>query len=441
MNKFKTPVKHIVVDALDPDLAVDKVNCMLSNDYKFTNVDLGMTEWLVPNSMEGARYAFNADRYVNTCYGLVEDGEDMTIGITSDGVIPHWVIWAEFKLTYMGKNADAVAAVLEAKLDEYSTFVDEQSDNELINSVEKKLADNAIDNAETALGSGDVDKMWDALIAINDAYDHTQKHVALMTETKDVLDELTDAISEYAETASTEAVNEANAILEEGYDELSNEELTSLIAKAKVAIAKLKIPDTSGASEENPIDMTRTIVNNGFETGNLTGWVNEGEVSAQAQNNSSFDNKQGNYYAERWHVNGTVNINQTVSYLPAGYYTISAYVYSSASDAKLFANDEEVEVAVSQLYTVTAVVDESGELKFGVKWTDDGDKWTCLDEFTMQYIGTEAPTGIQEVAQKAADGAQIVAIYTVSGAPVASLQKGLNIVKYADGSVKKIFVK
>ena len=41
----------------------------------------------------------------------------------------------------------------------------------------------------------------------------------------------------------------------------------------------------------------------------------------------------------------------------------------------------------------------------------------------------------------AADSAQIVAIYTVSGAPVASLQKGLNIVKYADGSVKKIFVK
>ena len=107
----------------------------------------------------------------------------------------------------------------------------------------------------------------------------------------------------------------------------------------------------------------------------------------------------------------------------------------------MFANETEVDVTTSQIYTAVTSVDESGELKFGVKWTDDGNQWTCLDEFTMQYLGTEPPTGIQQVAQKAQEAAKVVAIYTVSGAPVATLQKGLNIVKYADGSVKKIFVK
>lgn len=40
-----------------------------------------------------------------------------------------------------------------------------------------------------------------------------------------------------------------------------------------------------------------------------------------------------------------------------------------------------------------------------------------------------------------ADEVQIVAIYNLSGAPLSSLQKGINVVKYSDGSFKKIFVK
>ena len=40
-----------------------------------------------------------------------------------------------------------------------------------------------------------------------------------------------------------------------------------------------------------------------------------------------------------------------------------------------------------------------------------------------------------------ADEVQIVAIYNLSGAPLPSLQKGINVVKYSNGSFKKIFVK
>jgi hypothetical protein len=73
-------------------------------------------------------------------------------------------------------------------------------------------------------------------------------------------------------------------------------------------------------------------------------------------------------------------------------------------------------------------------------------RWFVCDNFKLKYFGTESqhedsenPMSVDGI--EVAEGAQIVAIYTVSGAPVASLQKGLNIVKYADGSVKKIFVK
>ncbi len=475
MNKFKTPVKHIVVDALDPDLAEDKVNCMLSNDYKFTNEDLGMTEWLVPNSMEGARYAFNAERYVNTCYGLVEDGEDMTIGITSDGVIPHWVIWAEFKLTYMGKNADAVAAVLEAKLDEYSAYVDEQKDNELINSKEQDLADDAIDNAEGALQSGDADKMWDALIAINDAYTHTQEHVAIMTELLNDIDNLSDAVNEYGETASAAAVNKANEILGTDYDELTNEELSALSASAKDAIAELKIPATQDASDDNHIDFTSVIINPGFEEGFNTGWKNT-HNGGNAQILSSGIEKQS---AEFW--NGTAanlkfNIWQDIALLPAGKYELTAdasnclvgnstnnpdalgraFLYAgtftSESDTTYFSSDpvvlqEEQCTEKWNNYSVIFTVNEGETVAIGFQTSGTmAAGWFVCDNFTLKYFGTESqhedsenPMSVDGI--EVAEGAQIVAIYTVSGAPVATLQKGLNIVKYADGSVKKIFVK
>ena len=39
------------------------------------------------------------------------------------------------------------------------------------------------------------------------------------------------------------------------------------------------------------------------------------------------------------------------------------------------------------------------------------------------------------------DNAEIEAVYTIGGAQLQGLQKGMNIVKYADGSVKKVFVK
>ena len=214
------------------------------------------------------------------------------------------------------------------------------------------------------------------------------------------------------------------------------------------AIKALKIPPYNRATADNPVNCTSLIINNGFEEGNLNGWTNEGTQNAQTQNNTSFDGKQGDYYCERWHVSGTIDINQTVKELPAGLYSLSAYVYSSATDAKLYVNSDSVEVSDSQLYTVWVVIEESADpeeavdsLKFGVKWSDSGDKWTCLDEFTLQYYGVEAATNVQEYAEEVKQAAEIVEIYNVAGVAQPSLQPGVNIVKYANGDVKKIQVK
>lgn len=466
-NSFANPVKSVMEIQYEENLANNCWSVPGTDPQKYTL-----------DGMASASTAFSLpDENVNftqKVYGLVTDGK-IRLGIRnlegSKG--GRWTLWDNFKLVYRAKNPNAVAAVLEAKLDEYSAYVTEQSDNELINSAEKTLAGNAIDNAEAALGSGDVDKMWDALIAINDAYVHTQEHVALMKETKDVMDELTNAINEYSETASADALLEAQAILLEGYDEYTNEELAVLNAKAKDAIAKLKIPATTDASDDNPIDFTDVIVNHDIEQGATVGW----KYTKNGGNGPNLDAGIEGKSVEFWNdpaSNLQFNFYQEIAHLPAGTYelTVTAsnslngqedpgnpgraflYVatYTTESDSTWFSSDPVVvqpENCPEKYadYSVIFSVEEGQLVTIGVKSSGTMTaRWFVCDNFKLKYFGTESqqedsenPMSVDGV--EVAEGAQIVAIYTVSGAPVASLQKGLNIVKYADGSVKKIFVK
>ncbi len=466
-NSFANPVKSVMEIQYEENLANNCWSVPGTDPQKYTL-----------DGMASASTAFSLpDENVNftqKVYGLVTDGK-IRLGIRnlegSKG--GRWTLWDNFKLVYRAKNPNAVAAVLEAKLDEYSAYVTEQSDNELINSAEKTLAGNAIDNAEAALGSGDVDKMWDALIAINDAYVHTQEHVALMKETKDVMDELVNAMNEYSETASADALAEAQAILEEGYDEYTNEELAVLNAKAKDAIAKLKIPATTGASDENPVDFTDVIVNHDIEQGATVGWKYTKNGGNGPNLDSGIEGKSVEFWNEKA-SNLQFNFYQEIAHLPAGTYelTVTAsnslngqedpgnpgraflYVatYTTESDSTWFSSDPVVvqpENCPEKYadYSVIFSVEEGQLVTIGVKSSGTMTaRWFVCDNFKLKYFGTESqqedsenPMSVDGV--EVAEGAQIVAIYTVSGAPVASLQKGLNIVKYADGSVKKIFVK
>ena len=71
--------------------------------------------------------------------------------------------------------------------------------------------------------------------------------------------------------------------------------------------------------------------------------------------------------------------------------------------------------------------------------------WFSANDFKLVMVtegdntGWNIATGVEAVAP-APEKSQIVAIYTFGGVQVATLQKGLNIVKYADGTVKKVFV-
>lgn len=452
MNNFRTPVQNIVKDALPEEEAIDMENSYITQTtgewpYDYLVDGAG---W-VPNSMQGASYAFKGGRYQQSAFGLVEDGEDMAIGLTSDGKsIPEWTLWANFKLTFWGKDITAASNVLMQKLSEAQDLLSENEDN--MSKAESELLAAAIVDGTMAIDS---EGAFEALIALNKAIQAAEKNVAAVANLKNTIESLDEAYSTYADEASTAALDQYDALTEElgdpsdgGETYLTDEDnpvytadIEAMIEKIENVIAALKIPAYEEASDDNPIDFTQVIVNPGFETGNLTGWTDSGTISAQAQSNTSFDNKQGSYYCEKWHVNGTIDINQTVNSLPAGTYEITAFVYSSAEDAVLYANNDEVSVSESQSYSVIVKLDEPGAIKFGVKWSDDGGQWTCLDEFQLTYYGTDSEKVPTDIAGIETAEAAPAAIYTLTGVKVASLQKGINIVIDQNGNAKKVYVK
>ncbi len=136
------------------------------------------------------------------------------------------------------------------------------------------------------------------------------------------------------------------------------------------------------------IDLTSMITNPSFETGNFTGWNSDGSIPAQTQGNKSFDNVQGDIYAEKWHVEGTLDVNQTIKYLPVGIYQASAYVYSSTGDATFYANGESKDVTTSQKYFAVIEVADKGSIKIGVTCNVTGSTWFCFDGFELKYLAS-----------------------------------------------------
>ena len=86
---------------------------------------------------------------------------------------------------------------------------------------------------------------------------------------------------------------------------------------------------------------------------------------------------------------------------------------------------------------VVTKVEEGGSLKLGIKKEVlVGNDWVVFDNFKLYYLGSEAPTGINAAA---AEKAAVEGIFSLDGVQQSELQKGVNIVKKANGEVKKIF--
>lgn len=81
-----------------------------------------------------------------------------------------------------------------------------------------------------------------------------------------------------------------------------------------------------------------------------------------------------------------------------------------------------------------------GSIRLGLKLIEKvSNCWCPFTNFRLSYLGTTAPDAVKSIADS--KNAAPAAIFTIDGRAAAKLQRGINIVRRADGSVQKVLVK
>jgi len=398
----------------------------------------------VPNSQSAAYEIFNNKEYdekvkASASTALASTG-DLTFGVSASEMEGNcWTVWYSFEIKYNPEiDEELLAGEIDAIKQEISTCLEDNIDyiSSPVNAA-----------AAEALAGNDMKAL---LQTVEDLEDNIEAMKAVF----DAESALEDIVAEYASTASQSALD--------AYSDLTNkmgeqtdyttEELVNLKNEVTRVGSLLKMPTYEGASDSNPIDFTSVIASYSYENeageATMEGWTN---TNLQTQSNTSFS-KTGNIYCERWHFAGNLDINQTIYALPAGTYELKVDAYSQIEDATIYANENEAVIGVTETadaepmpatpVSLIFVLTKESDVKIGVKATETASTWFCIDNWSLTYYGTESekePTAIESATSTSA--ASTSAIYSASGAKVSSLQKGINIVKMADGKVKKIYVK
>lgn len=443
-----------------------------------------------PNSQQAAYNTFENAAYTEALQKsaqsvVVNENGDLTFGITADQLEGNsWVVWYTFSISYNAVNEEVLSneleQLIETAYDYYETYEDDMNQN-----ASDKLY-GAIENAEDA--GGTIEEMSAAVVALQEALDYAKTNVADLVALDEAMEALNNIAEEYLESASPEAQAEYDSLLDETEetDELTNEEIEALIERAIAAAQWLKVPAYEGASDDTPVDMTQVIENSDFEQNGENGIAVPGwkytasgvDTNAPKNKATAIDGKSAEFWGSN-PVNIKFDFYQKLSGLPAGTYKLSAMAVNAQIDTEdegyiaLYAqaasgaisstkvdvrentgdngsyhNDESEVFADAQEYSVIFTIEDKEEVTIGFKSIGtQSARWFICDNFTLLYYGADSAQeangddALVDIDGIGADAVAIESIYTITGAKVSSLQKGINIVKYADGKVAKVLVK
>jgi len=90
--------------------------------------------------------------------------------------------------------------------------------------------------------------------------------------------------------------------------------------------------------------------------------------------------------------------------------------------------------------TVYVMIEEGENLSFGFRKAKKriGSDWLIFTNWKLSYLGTETPVAVESIDSTSSE---INAIFNAAGIKTNKQSKGINIIKMADGSVKKVAVK
>ena len=426
-----------------------------------------------PNSMQGAGVYFSTVNpatgnlfYLNNV-NIVHTGGDLTIGVRSARTNNNalWIIWDNFTLTYLGTES------LEAILSEIDMLAYELTrlfeDNYLTLDVREK-SDRIFERIDKKEQLTTTD---DALQLFNDI----KSLIQTIKDEQPVYQEVSD-VHEYYSAKVDEfslASEEYIALLDEVGIKISNVEFQN-IAEMNSYIQRIKdewtVAVMKGAQAGD--DVTAVINNPDFETLNDNFW----SIIAQEEGGRVGDN-QG-YQANAIYENGDIKIEHFIEswradnkplndgdvcqqlggILPEGYYSLEADGFAllqagtpdeGIQGVSLFAQIGSLAMTQAfseeggttpQHYTLNFHADGVSPVVIGIRVRESNANWFVADNFRLTFLGKEAPDGVEDV-RPAVTASAPAAIYSLDGRQIPAMQRGINLVRTADGRLHKVLVK
>ncbi len=140
-------------------------------------------------------------------------------------------------------------------------------------------------------------------------------------------------------------------------------------------------------------DVTSYILNPSFETNGTEGWT---VSNLSSQTNSSFAEKSGTVYLEKWTSTGnsvgSASVSQALTYLPAGNYRLTVAAqniqenspYTAQTGATIFAGSVSTTVTTANDYTVD--FSTASSVSIGFKAVSATGNWISVDHFRLTYL-------------------------------------------------------
>lgn len=301
LNDVQTALKCIYEEENAPAVPADGE----TNIYTQSGIDAPGNGKQYPNTMEQAAQAFAAGLYKSRAYGLVlNDGDQLRIGVKGsldaasagfEGA--NWAIWDNFKLTWVGYEAQYIKPVLEEQMGIYQALLANNMGKTAYATLSARLAE-----ADAAAKGTDGKAMFDALGNLLKTDSLVRASIAKFVELANANEELADALTEHENTASAAAISAAKALSAEiegllPAHSIEDADVDAYVVKVDEAISALRVPDLAGATDENPLDATSAINNPGYDVDN-SGWKGTAAARNADYANAELFSKNYNYYQD-----------------------------------------------------------------------------------------------------------------------------------------------
>ena len=263
--------------------------------------------WYVPNTMKTAYEAMaaNPENYNNVVSALCVDG-NLRIGFEANdpnNTGSRWLLFHDFKLTYLGNDASLVKPVL----DDIIATATATAEKPMTATAKTALTD-ALDAAKKASAGTDGDAMMTAFSALAKANDAALVSVEAYAELEAAITKLGEEIDNNTETASAESLKAAQDLQKELTDavaagSIKNEEVGAKVTAVNLAINAMKAVN---GSDDQPADYTWAVKNPDFADGTKNWTIVNGTAKPGVANQVMEGYK------------GTFNVYQDIANLPEG---------------------------------------------------------------------------------------------------------------------------